>query len=384
MESIHSSSIKADASQVEHLERLVNELQVLNELSQSISSTLNVGEILDKIINNAIRVTHASQGSIKLVRDDQPDLLRTVVKGADRISREVTYKIDLSLTGWVLKNKRSLLVRDIHTDPAFKRIAERDPTLHSILSVPLVVKDRIIGVLNLTNKKTGAGFDDGDLRLITIIASQSAQLLENANLFEEVNELFINTITALAAAVDERDPYTKGHSQRVSDYSVGIATELGLSAQEIADVKLAALLHDVGKIGIPDYILKKEGRLTDEEFEIMKTHPMRGIKIIQSVKQLAKVFVGVRNHHERIDGNGYPDGISGASIGLQARIIAAADTVDAMTTDRPYRKALPLETAKSELLRHSGTQFDPMVVQAFLAFFDKSGERQPVRQVQTA
>src|SRR5262249_11774428 len=158
MEPIHSSSLKVEDVQIEHLERLVNELQVLNELSQSISSTLNVDEILNTVINKAIALTHASQGSIKLVRDDQPDLLRTVVKGADRISKEMTYKIDLSLTGWVLKNRKPLLVTDIHIDPNFKRIAERDPTLRSILSVPLVVKDHIIGVLNLTNKKIGNGF----------------------------------------------------------------------------------------------------------------------------------------------------------------------------------------------------------------------------------
>jgi HD-GYP domain-containing protein (c-di-GMP phosphodiesterase class II) len=171
----------------------------------------------------------------------------------------------------------------------------------------------------------------------------------------------------------------------VSDYSVGIAKELELGDQEIADLKLSALLHDTGKIGIPDSILKKEGRLTDEEFDIMKTHPVRGIKIIQSVKQLARVFVGVRHHHERIDGRGYPDGLSGANIGLPARIIAVADTVDAMTTDRPYRKALSMETAKSELLKHSGTQFDPMVVQAFFAYIEQRSEQQnKLRQTQSA
>ncbi|MFD0676505.1 MULTISPECIES: HD-GYP domain-containing protein [unclassified Paenibacillus] len=184
----------------------------------------------------------------------------------------------------------------------------------------------------------------------------------------EYEELFMNTILSFSKTIDARDPYTSFHSKNVAGYAQKIATELGLSKREIEAVHLAGLIHDIGKIGTPEGILQKESRLTDEEFEIMKRHAEDGYQIIKDIKRLQELGASemIRHHHERMDGRGYPLGLKGEEIPLGARILAASDAFDAMTTNRSYRQKLSIETAAEELRRHSGTQFDPQVADAFL------------------
>ncbi|HEX5044527.1 MAG TPA: HD domain-containing phosphohydrolase [Candidatus Polarisedimenticolaceae bacterium] len=182
---------------------------------------------------------------------------------------------------------------------------------------------------------------------------------------EEKNELFLGTIKALAASIDAKDPYTRGHSARVNRYSLVLARQLRLSAQEIRDIDIASLLHDVGKIGVDDAILKKPGLLTPEEFEVMKTHTTRGAAIMAEIPKMKEILPGLRSHHERWKGGGYPDGLSGEQIPLMARIIAVADTFDAMTTDRPYQRAMTMEAAHARINQLKGVGLDERVVEAF-------------------
>ena len=181
---------------------------------------------------------------------------------------------------------------------------------------------------------------------------------------EENRELFLGSIRMLAAAIDEKDPYTRGHSGRVAKYSVTVGKEMGLSAEELDRLRISALLHDVGKIGVDDRVLKKPGSLTDEEFGLMKQHPTKGANIMRPVAQLKEMLPGIELHHEHIDGQGYPYGLKGEQIPLMARIIAVADTLDAMTTDRPYQSALDLDFALGKIRTKAGTKFDPQVVDA--------------------
>jgi putative nucleotidyltransferase with HDIG domain len=180
-------------------------------------------------------------------------------------------------------------------------------------------------------------------------------------------ELFLETIRTLAAAIDAKDPYTRGHSERVSSYSMAIARHLGLNQEEVFRVRIAAILHDVGKLGIRDGILNKPGGLTDEEFAVMRQHPDIGAQIMVPIRMLKDIIPGIRNHHETWDGKGYPDRLRGDEIPLVARIIGAADTFDAMTTTRPYQKAKGLEFVLEKMQAMSGTRFDPQVVEALLA-----------------
>ena len=182
----------------------------------------------------------------------------------------------------------------------------------------------------------------------------------------ENNLLFINSVRMLAAAIDAKDPYTRGHSERVARYSIAIGKNLSLPEQEMRNLRISALLHDVGKIGIDDRILRKPGALSEDEFEVMKGHPAKGAAIMSGVAQLIDIIPGMKYHHEKWSGGGYPDGLEGEGIPMQARIVAIADTFDAMTTNRPYQKAMELQYVVDKIKSFAGTRFDPRVVDAFV------------------
>jgi HD-GYP domain-containing protein (c-di-GMP phosphodiesterase class II) len=195
--------------------------------------------------------------------------------------------------------------------------------------------------------------------------------------------LFINSVRMLAAAIDAKDPYTRGHSERVARYSIGIGKNLGLPDKEMRDLRISALLHDVGKIGIDDRILRKPGALSEDEFEVMKGHPVKGAAIMSGVAQLIDIIPGMKYHHEKWSGGGYPDGLAGDQIPMQARIVAIADTFDAMTTNRPYQKAMELNYVVDKIKSFGGSRFDPRVVDAFVNAV-KRGDVQLDEQVRGA
>lgn len=188
---------------------------------------------------------------------------------------------------------------------------------------------------------------------------------------EKLNRLSVQIVMALSGAVDAKDPYTNGHSRRVAEYAGEIARRFGYSEERVQNVYLMGLLHDIGKIGVPDAIINKPGRLTDEEFEKIKRHPVLGSQILENISEFPELAVGARWHHERFDGAGYPDRLSGADIPEEARIIAVADAYDAMASRRSYRDALPQETVRREIGKGSGTQFDPVFAEIMLRMIDE-------------
>ncbi len=192
-------------------------------------------------------------------------------------------------------------------------------------------------------------------------------------MYRELREVFISTISALAAALEARDPHTSGHAERVSRHAVRVGQEMGLDRERVDLLEYVAILHDIGKIGIPDHILQKPGAFTESEWALMKRHSCIGAGILQRIKQLETGSEWVRHHHERYDGRGYPDGLSGEGIALEARILAAVDSLDAMMSERPYKKAMTVGQARREIIRCSGTQFDPRVVEALLRIIDEEG-----------
>jgi HD-GYP domain-containing protein (c-di-GMP phosphodiesterase class II) len=194
---------------------------------------------------------------------------------------------------------------------------------------------------------------------------------------QENHELFLASIRALAEAIDAKDPYTRGHSERVATYAATISIEMGLAPEDVDRIRLSALLHDVGKIGVDDRIIRKPTALTEEEFEAMKTHPIKGAAIMSAIPQLADVIPGMRHHHEKWTGGGYPDGLAGEHIPLQARIVSVADTFDAMTTTRPYQKAMEIDFVVDRIRQFAGVRYDPRVVQAFLRAYEK-GDLMPI------
>ena len=226
----------------------------------------------------------------------------------------------------------------------------------------------------LAGKRTGEPFTKDDITLLGTLGAHLAQALRNAQLFKARKQQHLEAIEALAASIEAKDGYTGEHCARMVSRAEAIALQLGLDPEEVEVVRLGAVLHDVGKIGIPNSILNKPGRLTSEEFEIMKKHTLIGARIISKVRGLSQVSDIVRHHHERYDGKGYPFGLSGTDIPLGARIVSVVDTYGAMTEDRVYRVAPGHDRAVEELQRCVGTQLDPLIVETFLLALETSPE----------
>jgi HD-GYP domain-containing protein (c-di-GMP phosphodiesterase class II) len=272
------------------------------------------------------------------------------------------HRLAQELMGILLTKKSPLLINDLSKDKTFRWMAEY---AKQMIVVPLQRQDQVLGCLFGIDKLTEE-FDSVDSKLLNSIANESAIYLENAMLFEDVHGLMMGLLHSLTSAVDAKDSYTCGHSERVALLSRHLSKEAKLPDALVERIYMAGLLHDVGKIGVSEAVLRKTGRLTPEEFDEMKKHPGIGARILHDIKQVEDIIPGVLHHHERYDGKGYPNGLSGQNIPLMGRIICLADCFDAMTSNRTYRKALPLEVALTEIRRCSGTQFDPSLTEYFL------------------
>jgi putative nucleotidyltransferase with HDIG domain len=246
--------------------------------------------------------------------------------------------------------------------------------VQSFLGVPLWTRQKFVGVLCLGPKRTGERFTRDDVALLSTLGTHSALAIHNAQLYEMREQALLDTITALAHAIEAKDTYTINHCEKITDRAVALAQRLGLPQIEVENIRLASILHDVGKIGVPDAILNKPGKLTDEEYEQIKEHAVIGARIVQSVGALQGVVPIVRHHQERYDGSGYPEGLRREAIPLGARIISVVDAYGAMTEDRIYRKAPGHEVAIAELKRHAGTQFDPEIAEAFIKLLEAEPE----------
>ncbi|HEY5494820.1 MAG TPA: HD domain-containing phosphohydrolase [Candidatus Anoxymicrobiaceae bacterium] len=265
-------------------------------------------------------------------------------------------------------------ISDPHLSPLIPAERIDDTGTRSILLVPVYTRENLMGMMVLYFGKERDELENEDLNMVTGIAGQAAVALENASLYEDLEMSYFSTVKALARAIEVKDPYTYGHSERVTEYAMAIAGKMTLSEWDLRNIKYAAALHDIGKIGIARKILNKPGALSEEEFIHVKTHPRLGDSIIEPVSFLQAPREIILHHHERFDGRGYPDGLAGEDIPLGARILAVADSYEAMMSDRPYRKALPVSEAVKEIEMNAGTQFDPVVVKAFMRAVVEEGE----------
>jgi len=279
-----------------------------------------------------------------------------------------------SVSGMVAKTGDPLLIPAVDGSGGIKSESRYGFTRRSVISAPIKIRDKFLGVIELDNKKGAAGFNEDDLQMLQSIANQAAVAIENANLYRQVQRSYFDTIKALVQAVEEKDNYTRGHSERVTTFSIKIAEKMGFSSRKLQAIRYGGVLHDIGKIGINVNIIQKPGRLTQEEYTIIKNHPLIGERIISPIAFLKDVLPVVSQHHERYDGKGYPLGLDGSKTAPEARVMAVADAYDAMITARPYRNPRPREEAIAELRRCSGTQFDPIVVEHFLEILDEDPE----------
>lgn len=343
------------------LEDMVKQFSVIHEISQVIGSELQDEKLIRKIIVETAALLNAETVSVMLKNGD--GCLR--IKHAEGLSAEIIKSTRVNpgegISGWVSEEGKPILVRDVSSirkDSPDKTFYHSD----SLLCVPLKIKGEVTGVLNATNRKGGGSFDERDLFLLTILGSHAAIAIENARLYTAIRESYFKTIKALVNAVEAKDTWTKDHSENVTNYSLKIADYLGLSENQKDIIRYAGVLHDIGKIVISDSITDKPDKLTDEEWERIKEHPLIGQRILDPIDYLEPVKICIQTHHERCDGSGYPFGLRAHEIPLETRIISVADAYDAMTHSRPYRDALTVDEAVSELRRFSGSQFDPAVV----------------------
>lgn len=345
----------------EQLANSYEELSLIYQISGGMRVNRRAPDFFKQACQDVLDVMNV-QGVGVFLHADGASNVEPVVYGSVNLAGESLRRMIDQLLPLLQKRKGPVLIGDVGADESFAWLSG---VTRQLLAVPLQRQDQVLGCMFAINKQSGV-FDSVDSKLLNSIATESAIYVENSILFSDVHGLMMGLLHSLTSAVDAKDAYTCGHSERVALLSRHLAQQIGLPDAEVDQIYMAGLLHDVGKIGVPESVLQKTGKLTNEEFEQMKKHPQIGARILSDVKQIRAIIPGVLHHHERYDGKGYPGGLSGANIPLMGRIICLADCFDAMTSNRTYRKALPLEVAVTEIRRCAGTQFDPALAEAFL------------------
>jgi putative nucleotidyltransferase with HDIG domain len=366
----HAAIAIHNAQLYERQKRNHDRQQLLDQINHYFQGTIALESLIPRIFQAVNEAIQAEGQSIWLLDDGGLTTTCRFAQGAGAESViNLTVPVDRSIVGNTITSQEPLLIPDAQQDPRFNRRADSKTGLvtRTLMSVPMVREGKSIGAIQAINKRGGRLFNEDDRSLFTAIASSAALAIENARLYAELAASYDLTLDALTAALDLRDRETEGHSRRVVEFTVRLAKQIGLTEEELVDIRRGALLHDVGKIGVPDRVLLKPGPLdTDERKEIEK-HPQKGYEMLVGIRPLEQAIKIVLAHHEKWDGSGYPLNIGAERIPLGARLFSVADVFDALTSDRPYRSAKPYEVARQIIIEGAGKHFDPQVVEAFLA-----------------
>lgn len=338
---------------------------VLSRVGQGISSMQNIDSFLELIVETVTQALTGKTGVLMLFNESENVLYAKSVYGMPFDKKSLSrMKIADGPFGSIVKSGKPLMIPKMNEgETASKEHGLLFET--PVLCAPLLLHAKVLGVIAVSGRRIGANFNEEEMNLLYNLASQTAVAIENAKLNSDAEKIYLETISALALAVEAKDPYSRGHLDRVSAYCEKVGRKLNLNEEDVKLLKDGARLHDLGKIGVVDEILRKQGSLSPEEWKIMRKHTEIGEGIIKPIHSLSKLCDIIRHHHEKLDGSGYPDGLKGEEISLLVRILSVADIYDALTTDRPYRKAYPREQAKEELIKMKG-KIDPKVVDTFL------------------
>lgn len=343
---------------------LFSKLVSLHETTKELSSTLDADELNSKILDYTTKMVKADGSSLMIF--DSTGRLSINETFGEGFNREYFQKKTFYVASVYVSQNGEPLILDQGTTDLPDSILPVPSDIQSYIVFPLKTPSATLGVLHLLRRNGREPFSNLDLEIINVLSSQASISIENVRLYHNIRDNYLKTIRAFALAVEAKDEYTHGHSENVMKYTMILAKNLGLPDNELELVKYAGLLHDIGKIGVSELILNKAGRLTTQEFEEIKKHPELGARIIADVPFLKSLVPLVLYHHEFYCGGGYPSGISGSDIPFGARILSVADAYEAMTSNRPYRKALLPEVASSILEKERGRQFDPIIIDAFL------------------
>jgi putative nucleotidyltransferase with HDIG domain len=356
-----------------NLEKAVAKLSTLHKVGLAINSTMDMNRLFDLIVKITTETLHAEIGYIILTDKEKRVLKVTTLHGHDvTISPEGT-ELPMrpsNVSTWVIRNRKPLLITDINETPEFDRFSSLGYERKTLICAPLMTKDEIIGTITVVNKRDNSVYNKEELELLNTIAAQASIAINNAKLYDEQQKIYMNTVHALVSAIEASDSYTRGHSERVTRYSMELARKLNLTPERLKVIERAAILHDIGKIGIDMNLLHKTEELTPADVFDLQQHPVIGMNILLPIEFLHDVRICIGQHHERYDGKGYPYNVTADKLLLESRILAIADAFDAMTSDRPYRKALPPRKAMQELVDNAGTQFDPELVPHFIELLE--------------
>jgi HD-GYP domain-containing protein (c-di-GMP phosphodiesterase class II) len=363
------------------LESAQRYLSTLHHVSDALSRASGVEGLFDSILSEILEVTGGDRAAILMrdprASDDDVDVVAVRSRSGRADGNMI---LSRTVVRDVLEQGISSFSHDALSDERYVSgesiVRQR---IRSVMCVPMRTPDEILGVLYVDSRSTHE-FNEAELELLAAIGNQAGTAVHRARLLAEVEQLFLDVTKAIAAIIDAKDGYTHRHSERVAAFAVRLAEQLGLSVAERSVIELSGLLHDVGKIGVPDAILNKPGKLTDEEFAEMRRHPAHGAAILSNIQstKVSELLPGVKYHHERWDGTGYPDGLQGEAIPLLGRILSVADYLDALTSDRAYRKGQTLDEVIALIREQSGRAFDPRVVDAAVALHERDELALPV------
>ncbi len=345
-------------------------LELIYEVSKKVGTVPRMAQLLERIIEMTQQTLKASAASILLTGENDRDLFFEAASGpVGRNLKRVRVSSENGIAGKVARTGQPMIVNSVTENKSFDQSIDKITGFEtkSLICVPMVLNRRTLGVIEVLNKRDGSRFNEQDLATITSVATTAAMAIENTRLHQNLLDAYKTTITTLAAAIDAKDPYTRGHSERVMKYAVMTGAAMDLPPEDMETLEYAGILHDVGKISIDARILNKPGSLSPEEWDKIREHPVTGAKLLKQIPFLEKASQLVLHHHEKYNGQGYPVGLKGEEIPLGARLLAVADAFDTMTTDRAYRPAMAVDYSICELQDCAGTHFCPLAVEAFVA-----------------
>lgn len=354
-------------------QKVLGSIRTLFRASGELAKLLPMDQLLKTVGRCLFEVFEGAENLVILLRDDTSKLAPRFA--SDRQGNtDTAAAISTTVLNRAVAEKTTLIANDIGRDDRFAASESIVGfAVKAVICAPLVVGDRVIGALYLDNREKNIKYDDADAEIVTAFASQAAIALDNARLCDSLQASYHQMLQSLVNAIEAKDPYTMGHTQRVRQYALAVGRELGFNLAHLEKLGMAAELHDIGKIGVREGIINKAGSLTDSEYASIKTHVEMGEKILGPILYLRELLPWIRGHHEKWDGSGYPDGLRGEECPLEGRILALADAYDAMTSQRSYNKPMTPQQALERIKGVSGKHFDPQVVVAFEAYIQKHG-----------
>ncbi len=350
----------------------ISHLEKLGSISATLNSTMDLNQLIKLIIDTAANLLVCETVSILLYDEESSSLYFTESSKSD-VAKLAQTRVPLqnSLAGIIFIENKPLILDNVAEDPRHFSLAAKNVNFQtrSLVGVPMRIRDKVTGVVEALNKIHGS-FTQDDLEILTIIASQAAVAIQNAKLVQDLQDAYNTTLEGWSSALDLRDKETNGHAGRVAEMTVELARRMGNNEERLVIFRQGALLHDIGKMGIPDHILNKPGLLTESEMDIMRQHPGYAFELLSPITFLRPALDIPYCHHEKWDGSGYPRGLKGEEIPLAARIFAIVDVWDALTSERPYRGSWPKERARAYIQEQAGIHFDPELVKTFIQMPD--------------